>query len=402
MKLLFISCVCSKTSFDYIYKKSKIKPLQSIQQFHKMLVSGLKCNRVDITALSEIPASGISNRTVILNSEQYDGICYHYLPFIKIPVIKAALHILSSAYFFLQWIWVTKKNKNERHIICDIFSYWPSITILLLSKIFRVKTCLILTDLPSMVSSISSQTHFSLSTITAHIGNLFLSKFDSYVFITSQMNEVVNKNQKPFIVMEGLVNCFFDPIQLKSSKSSNFYIMYSGGLYEKYGIKKLVDAFKYIPYKDIELHLYGDGELRDFLLKVNELDSRIFYNGVLPNSEIVKRQAEVDLLINPRSAKEEFTKYSFPIKNLEYMASGTPLLTTQLPGMPLEYFSYVYIIDDETAAGIADKIITLYNERDSIKIMGEKAKKFVMENKNYIFQGKRISEFLYKLDQKYE
>ncbi len=60
-----------------------------------------------------------------------------------------------------------------------------------------------------MVSSISSQTHFSLSTITAHIGNLFLSKFDSYVFITSQMNEVVNKNQKPFIVMEGLVNCFF-------------------------------------------------------------------------------------------------------------------------------------------------------------------------------------------------
>ena len=108
------------------------------------------------------------------------------------------------------------------------------------------------------------------------------------------------------------------------------------------------------------------------------------------------------MLINPRSAKEEFTKYSFPIKNLEYMASGTPLLTTQLPGMPLEYFSYVYIIDDETAAGIADKIITLYNERDSIKIMGEKAKKFVMENKNYIFQGKRISEFLYKLDQKYE
>ena len=38
---------------------------------------------------------------------------------------------------------------------------------------------------------------------------------------------------------------------------------------------------------------------------------------------------------------------------MEYMASGTPVLTTRLPGMPAEYYPYVEFIDEETPEGIA-------------------------------------------------
>ena len=68
------------------------------------------------------------------------------------------------------------------------------------------------------------------------------------------------------------------------------------------------------------------------------------YKGVAPNAVIVEEELKATLLVNPRPTGEEYTKYSFPSKNMEYMASGTPVLTTCLPGMPAEYNEYVYLL----------------------------------------------------------
>ena len=62
------------------------------------------------------------------------------------------------------------------------------------------------------------------------------------------------------------------------------------------------------------------------------------------------------LLINPRFSNEEYTKYSFPSKNMEYMASGTPILTTKLPGMPKEYYEYIYLFEEESIEGMKNKM----------------------------------------------
>ena len=56
--------------------------------------------------------------------------------------------------------------------------------------------------------------------------------------------------------------------------------------------------------------------------------------GCVTNDEIVRLQCEATLLVNPRPSDKEFCKYSFPSKTIEYMASGTPVLMTKLPGVP--------------------------------------------------------------------
>ena len=53
-------------------------------------------------------------------------------------------------------------------------------------------------------------------------------------------------------------------------------------------------------------------------------------------------------MINPRSTLDDFTKYSFPSKTIEYMYSGTPLLTTRLKGIPNEYFDFVFSAENNT------------------------------------------------------
>ena len=105
------------------------------------------------------------------------------------------------------------------------------------------------------------------------------------------------------------------------------------------------------------------------------------------------------LLVNPRPTNEDFVKYSFPSKNIEYMASGTPFLTTDLPGIPAEYKDYIFTIEDNCVDNVKtgiEKVLSLTTqERDAF---GERAQKFVLENKNKYVQSKQIADFLDKLD----
>ena len=106
-------------------------------------------------------------------------------------------------------------------------------------------------------------------------------------------------------------------------------------------------------------------------------------------------QTEVTVLVNPRQNNEEFTKYSFPSKTMEYLSSGVPVVAYKLDGIPDEYDEYLNYVEDNSAEALANKLIEIcemtQEERNAI---GSKGQKFVLENKNAIAQTKRIVEFI--------
>ena len=77
------------------------------------------------------------------------------------------------------------------------------------------------------------------------------------------------------------------------------------------------------------------------------------------------------------------------------MASGTPLLTTKLPGMPKEYYPFVFLFEQETVEGYANAIakVLSHSEQELIKF-GLKGREFVLKTKNNIQQGKRMCDFI--------
>ena len=94
--------------------------------------------------------------------------------------------------------------------------------------------------------------------------------------------------------------------------------------------------------------------------------------------------------------KEDFTKYSFPSKNIEYMSTGRPLLTTKLPGMPEEYYPYVYMFETESLDGYRKTLKeVLEKDYDELAQKGREAQSWVLKNKNNVVQTRRIIE-LYK------
>ena len=155
----------------------------------------------------------------------------------------------------------------------------------------------------------------------------------------------------------------------------------------------LVEAFITANLSEAELHIYGSGDYEEELKIICQHHPNVKYFGVVPNDIVVQEQLKATLLVNPRPTNEEYTKYSFPSKNMEYMVSGTPVLTTRLPGMPEEYEQYVYLIEDESVEGLEQALKTiLAKPAEELHQKGMEAKEFVLQNKNNVVQARKVIE----------
>jgi glycosyltransferase involved in cell wall biosynthesis len=104
---------------------------------------------------------------------------------------------------------------------------------------------------------------------------------------------------------------------------------------------------------------------------------------------------QADFFINPRPTGQMFTRYSFPSKLLQYMATGKPVISTRLPGIPSEYWDYLIAIDNETVEGMAVLLSGLMNQkRDDLINRGQDARTFVMQQKTEGAQGARMADLL--------
>lgn len=112
------------------------------------------------------------------------------------------------------------------------------------------------------------------------------------------------------------------------------------------------------------------------------------------NTKLVQIEKQATLLVNPRFSCELYTKYSFPSKILEYMSTGTPVLTTKLEGIPDEYSDFLYFFEDESVKGMKDKLNEILSfSYEQLQQKGEDAQLYVFKNKNNVVQGLRIIQF---------
>ena len=77
------------------------------------------------------------------------------------------------------------------------------------------------------------------------------------------------------------------------------------------------------------------------------------------------------------------------------MASGTPLLTTKVGGMPEEYYDYFYFFDEESTEGIKSSLEKIINFNETqLRDKGFTARAFAVKNKSYQYMTSTIIDFL--------
>lgn len=399
IKILYVSALCSENILDYIYKTSINKPEQAAQKFHHLLAKGFAMNKEQCTieTLSTLPVVPSNHKRKIWNlpSETINRIKFRYIPFINLPYIKNSSIF---CYTFLKvFFWTFSFRKKNKVVICDVLNLTVSLASFWAARLTGATCVAIITDLPGLMVTGGHEDNKKASSIYFKIVTKMMRGFDRYILLTKQMNEVVNPKNKPYIIMEGLVDLEMETSSniLDKKNTKKKILIYAGGLYAKYGVKDLIEAFMLLDDMSVELHLYGSGELVAEMDTYVKKDRRIYFKGMVPNKIVVKDQLAATLLINPRPTNEEFTKFSFPSKNMEYMVSGTPMITTKLPGMPKEYYPFVYLFEEEDVEGMKNSLRqTLYKSKEDLHQFGLEAKKFVLTNKNNQIQAQRILQFI--------
>ena len=393
MNILYASCTCSQERFVQYVESKGSRGSQQAQKYNLLLAEGLAKNGAKVTMISSRPINRAVEKRLWLKGERetVNAVAYDYLPFVNYPVLRH-IWILLGTFFHILF---AKCSAKDTVIVCDALNISSAMAALAAGFVRRMKTMAIVTDVPgtSYAQTVSMSSRINLAV---------MQKFDSYLLLTEPMTDLVNPKNRPYIVLEGHADMAMASVEnTLEGKQEKKVVLYAGSLMEIYGIGNLVEGFLAAAIPETQLHIYGDGDYVPKLKQLIKGNPQIKYWGVAPNSQIVRAELAATLLVNPRPTNEEYTKYSFPSKNMEYMASGTPVLTTRLPGMPEEYYPYVYLLEEESAEGVEQALRHILSRpAQELAELGEKAKQFVMNNKNNISQAGKVLQMLQTVNSK--
>ena len=386
-KVIYASSTMREEDFSSLFKNAAKIPGQQAQKFNRLMIKGIEKNGIDVHVISAPPVnkSNCPSTVLALGKKREGRVCYRYLPIINLSGVKNAVVMLSS---FLSAFFSLIGRKSV--VVCDVLNISVSMGVVSASRLLGKRCVGIVTDIPELM-------------VTGHTDKMvkyctkIINKCTDYVFLTEAMNDRLNPSGKPYTIVEGVCDedVVYDP-SANVDKSPS--CLYAGLLDAEYGVKNMVDAFVKAEIPDCVLHVCGNGPYVEELKRVAAEHSNVVYHGTLINSEVMALEKQVSLLINPRPSVGEFTKYSFPSKNMEYMTSGTPMIAVKLPGIPSEYYEYIYTFAGESVDEMAESLKAVFAEsEDKLRDMGLSAYRYVTEHKNSRAQAKKVLELIKKL-----
>lgn len=402
MEILYISSVPSPKEFQHtkdMFRQGFIYGMnESGYKFHTLILNGL-CSHPDVHIRSVVGRSvSMQTHSGMFWKKQVEkaspALEYIHIGFLNIPGIK---HLcIGAGYFFqtLKWLW--QNRGKEKAIIMDAAYITAHPFVLAAAGFGKCHISAIFCDLYEYMADVKDARNNDRVGFTRklarRVARSSYNKLDSFILLTEQMNPVVNPQKKPYIVMEGLVDIHMKTVPNElQSKDPHAVVMYAGALRAQYGLKNLVEGFQCYNNPDARLWIFGAGDYADDIRRAAEVDNRIVFGGMIPLQEVVEKELQATLLVNARPVGMEFTQYSFPSKNMEYMVSGTPVLTTRLPGMPQDYYAHIYTIDGDEASHVTKALEQVFsNTPTQLHEKGLEARAFVLEQKNNLIQSGRI------------
>lgn len=398
MKVFYFGSVCAQEVFNKTVVCSKVKPSASAQSFESALVKGFSCNTdVELTVVSaeSIAMYPNGNRLVLKKRQDIieNNVTAHIVGAVNLPAIKQHNHSNGAARALKRWL---RENRDISDKCVIIYGIYPSVVkrLLYICHKNRCKIYAIITDVPSTMFTYTRSQSLLKKLFSGSYRQVAIDiqdKFDGYVYLTEAMKDEIDPD-KPYTVVETLADTEIFSAVSDLKKFEPSAVMYAGALYKKYGLDMILDSFANVNC-DCELWLFGSGDYEQEILKRAEADSRIRYFGRVSREDVLKYEKKATLLLNVRNSEDEYTKFSFPSKMVEYMLSGTPVLTTQLCGIPDEYYDYCYVVKDRNPIALGQQIEDILQDPRKEHI-GAMAEDFILKNKNCEVQANKIIRFI--------
>jgi len=306
--------------------------------------------------------------------------------FINLPGLK----LLSRLFFTLKVVLnAVKQCKYDGVIVYSV--HLPYLMIgFLLKKFFNFEIIALWTDPPAEHKSKSFLIKF-IRKIEYQLSTFFMRKFDKSIVVSKYLALDFNKGT-PYFVLEGIS----DDSKISTSRNNKklcntIKLVYAGSLEERYGLMRLIEAISYFDDDFVSLNLYGFGTLVPEL--ISKKFKNVIYHGKINSEDVHSVLVHADFLINCRCDDDGFTKYSFPSKTIEYLASGTPTIINMLKGIPDEYGDYVTIVTGCEPQDIYDAISNAIVNYEACVLNADNGLEFIKNKSSYVW-SKKLDSFL--------
>ena len=198
------------------------------------------------------------------------------------------------------------------------------------------------------------------------ISKLVLKNADAVIALTEDMKKEIKKSYDIDIsvIPNGINLKNFENISKEKIRSKDGkIILFVGTLRPVKGVRYLIEAMKIIRQRNpnTRLMLVGDGEDREKLEGlVGEFDLKkcVSFVGRVQNEKVPVYMAASDVFVLPSLSE------GFPVVSLEAMASGLPIIATNVGGLPevVQNGENGFLIEPRNSEEIAEKILLILRD----------------------------------------
>jgi len=352
-----------------------------------------------VLAISTNPVSeGRVNK--IMN---YEGVDYIY-PFKRFKrnnvIIRRLINLLKPFYGLKMLIKLQKASKTFS-ILEFSSTFYQEVFYWIFAKLARISITREANEIP--YHKVNNNRLLWLKLFIYKHFRIYL--YDGFIVISSLLEDYYNKHCKKkikIIKVPILVDLTRFEIKRKPKENSPPYIAYVGSMDEKKdGVISLIKAFGLIADQAENYNLVLIGAVKkenknriNSLIEEKQIQNKVILKGFIEKNEIpfILKNAKILALARPVSRQN---CAGFPTKLGEYLATGNPVVATQLGdiGHYLTHNESILLSPPGDIKEFANNLLLLIKDNERAKTIGVNGKKVAEKSFNYKTYATSISEF---------
>jgi len=391
-RILFLGFATSEVMYERLVTTDRGMPAQT-HRFGWSVIEALSCAGADVVPVSVEPASDYPGNTrVLFRRSEFlrggvQGITAGYL---NITGLKHLTRYLSTRRTLSRLL--RRGHKFDAVLIHGVHSplLWAGLR---LGRHCEIPVVTILTDPPSIKTPGDGALSRGMKMVDKRLILAALARMRGVVALAPQLAHDFAPGL-PYLWMEGIAR----GLSVRRAGEGHVVpeVIYAGSLNHEYGVLDLVDSLEHSAGHWC-LSVYGRGPAEGELAQRARTQPRLRLGGMRDAQQLAEVYGAARLLVNPRPPSAGFTLYSFPSKLLEFMSSGVPVVTTEIPNIPHDYLKHL-IIAEAGPMGLARAIdAALERSWEELDGLGAGAREFILETRGIKSQGGRLLGFLASL-----
>jgi glycosyltransferase involved in cell wall biosynthesis len=328
-----------------------------------------------------------------------DGTPLRLLGFANFPILRR-LTVGVSVMLWL-WRWGRSGGDGPRIVLCYNLTDPQASWILRGAQLARATAIAMVCDVNVPGQTLPDSRRYQSDW---HAMRRALPRFDGLLAISPAIAADLAPEVPALVVEGGLSQELFDRLsgipEGGDSRDGAFEIVAAGSLLHQKGFHEIVRAFGQLDGRQYRLHIAGWGPLAGEMREAARRDSRITFHGMLDMDGMLRLYASASVVVNMLLTKAIDTRYFYPSKTWELLASGVPLITTLSGPHEHDWADFIFPVQDETASGLAEVFrraeATPWEQRAA---MGRKARSWIASHGLWPDQGARIAAFMWRVAQ---